>query len=169
MEKIASLLKERFPYVRFNIYLTRWFNQLTNHIYQTNNLIVEIDGDVLETAFYFLRERYPNTFLSPNQEMYDHYILSQETNLMVNRLHVDAPLLKVSENYFMPKLEKIIVDLVINDPVIFPVETAEIKNMIENALDVYEINYSTLFRYAEKRKAKQRLGDLKGLGEGEEK
>lgn len=169
MEEIAKLLKKKFPYVRFSIYPTQWIGSLSNHVYQTNNIVVEIDADVLEATFHFLKELFPNTFLSPEQEMYDYYILPQEENIIISRLHVDAPLNKIRENYYTPKLEKLIVDLVINDPVILPIGTAEVEIIITNALDTHNINYSTLTRYANKRNAKQRLGKLISLGGLKEK
>lgn len=164
MTELANLLQEKFPYVRFSIYPTQWIGNLSNHVYQTNNLIVEIDADVLDTAFHFLKEHVPNTFLSPEQKMYDYYILPQEENIIISRLHVDAPLNKIRENYYSPKLEKLIVDLVMNDPIIFPAGAAEVKTIITNALDIYNINYSTLTRYANKRNAKQKLDKLISSG-----
>ncbi len=157
MHEVAELLQERFPTVRFSIYPTQWIGNLTNHVYQTNNLVVEIDIDVLDAAFYFLREYFPNTFISPEQKMYDYYILPQEENIIINRLHVDAPLNKVSKNFYTPKLEKLLVDVAVNDPVILSIGAAEIKAIITNALDTYNINYSTLKRYATKRNAKRKL------------
>lgn len=169
MEKLASLLQERFPYAPFSIYSTRWIGNLSNHVYKTNNLVIEIDADILDATFHFLKEHFPNTFLSPEQKMYDYYILPQEENIIINRLHVDAPLNKIRANYHTPKLEKLIVDLVINDPIIFPIGVAEVKTIITNALEVYNINYSTLTRYANKRNAKQKLDKLISLGELTEK
>lgn len=164
MEELANLLQEKFPYVRFSIYPTKWFGNLSNHVYKTNNLVIEIDADALDAAFYFLKEHFPNTFLSPEQKMYDHYILPQEENIIINRLHVDAPLNKIRENYYTPKLEKLIIDLLINNPIIFPVGTAEVKTIITNALDTYNINYSTATRYANKRNARKKLDKLISLG-----
>lgn len=160
MDELAKLLQEKFPYIRFSMYLTKWLGSLTKHMFLTNNLVIEVDADVLDATFHFLKEHYPNTFLSPEQKMYDYYISSKEENIIINRLHVDAPLNKIRENYYTPKLEKLIIDLVINDPVIFPVGAAEIETMITNALDTYNINYSTLIRYANKRHTKQKLGKL---------
>lgn len=164
MEDLAKLLEEKFPYVRFSIYPTEWIGNLSNHIYMTNNLIVEIDADILNVTFHFLKEHFPTTFLSPDKKMYDYYILPQEENIIINRLHVDAPLNKVRKNYYTPKLEKLIIDLVINDPIILPLGDAEIKMILKNAINTYNINLSTLNRYANKRNAKEKLNKLISLG-----
>lgn len=83
---------------------------VATHLIQTNNLIVEIDADVLDAAFYFLKEQHPNTFLSPDQKMYNYYISPQEENVIVNQLHVDASLNKVNDNFYTPKLEKLLIE-----------------------------------------------------------
>ncbi|KFN93322.1 hypothetical protein TMUPMC115_0527 [Tetragenococcus muriaticus PMC-11-5] len=110
---------------------------------------------MLDAAFYFLQENFSNTFLSPDQEMYDYYVSAQEKNIIVTRLHFDAPLYKVNDNYYTPKLEKLIVDLLINDPVILPISYSEINTIIMNAIDTYSINFSTLARYAKKETVKK--------------
>ncbi len=164
MNELGDLLQEKFPYVNYSIYNTNWIGNLSNHLYQTNNIIVEIDADILDVVFYFLKENYPNTFLSPEQKMYDYYISPKEENIIVTRLYVDAPLNKVKNNYHTPKIEKLIVDLLINDPIIFPVGDAEIKTIILNATNKYNINYSTLNRYAKKRNAVNLLVQMKLTG-----
>lgn len=167
MSELAQLLQEKFPYVRFSIYPTQWIGNLTDHLYQTTNLIVEIDADVLDAAFYFLKEQYPNTFLSPDQKMYDFYISPKQENIIINRLLVDAPLNKVQENFYTPKLEKLLVDIVINDPVILPIGNAEIETIVSNAIDTYNINHSTLTRYANKRNVSRKINQLLPIeGEG---
>jgi len=164
MDEIARILQDKFPYVRFNIYLTSWINNLSKYIYQINNIVVETDIDVLDATFYFLRENFSNTFLSPNQEMYDYYILPEEENIIVTRLHVDAPLYKVNNNYHVPKLEKLIVDSLINDPIVLPLSSSEINTIIINAMDTYSINFSTLSRYAKKRNSQKKLDKLHLIG-----
>lgn len=42
--------------------------------------------------------------------MYNYYISPQEENTIVNQLHVDAPLNKVNNNFYTPKLEKLLIE-----------------------------------------------------------
>lgn len=165
MNEIANLLQIKFPYVNFCIYPTKWIGNLSNHIYRTDNIIIEIDADVLEASFHFLKERFPDTFLSPDQQIYDYYISPGNDNIIVTRLYVDAPLNKIKNNYYTPKLEKILIDLLINDPIIMPVGSSEINTILMNALDKYNVNFSTLNRYAQKRNAKKALEKLNLKGE----
>ncbi len=91
--------------------------------------------------------------------------LRKKKNIIVTRLHFDAPLYKVNDNYYTPKLEKLIVDLLINDPVILPISYSEINTIIMNAIDTYSINFSTLARYAKKKKKQsKRLNKLHLIG-----
>lgn len=160
MTELAQIIQEKFPYVNFSIYPTKCIGNLSSHVYQTDNIIVEIDADVLDSAFHFLKENFPNTFLSPEQMMYDYYISAKEKNIIVKRLHVDSPLNKIQNNYYTPKIEKLIIDLLINDPIILPIGASEIHTIIMNIVDTYSINYSTLNRYAKKRNAEKPLEKL---------
>lgn len=155
--RIANLLQTKFPYMNFSIYSTGWIGNLSNHMYQTNNLIIEIEIDTLNAAFHYLKERFPNTFVSPDQKMYDYYINPSEENIIVNRLYVDAPLNRFDGSFYTPKIEKLIVDLLVNNPIILPISSSEIQTIISTALDTYNINYSTLTRYANKRNVHQEL------------
>lgn len=168
MDEIANLLQENFPYVPFSIYPTKWIGAFSNHLYQTDNIVVEIDADVLDASFHFLKEKYPNTFLSPEQKIYDYYISPQEENIIVTRLYVDAPLNKIQNNFYTPKLEKVVIDLLISDPLIYPAGAFEVDTIIMNILNMYHINFSTLNRYARKRNAEKVLEKLRLTGGGAE-
>ncbi|WP_206856562.1 winged helix-turn-helix domain-containing protein [Candidatus Enterococcus mangumiae] len=157
---IANLLQTKFPYVDFSIYSTRYIGNLSNHVYQTNNLIIEIEIDTLDASFHFLKDQFPNTFVSPDQKMYDYYISPSEENIIINRLYVDAPLNKFDGNFYIPKIEKLIVDLLVNNPIILPISSAEIQTIISTILNTYNINYSTLTRYAKKRNVNQELKQI---------
>lgn len=61
------------------------------------------------------------------------------------------------------KIEKLIVDLLANNPIVFPVDPAEVQVIITTALTTYNINYSTLTRYAKKRNQYHRLKEIMSI------
>ena len=77
--------------------------------------------------------------------------------MIIERLYVDRPLNRRSVNYQIPKQEKLLVDLIVNDPMILPVGVSEVKKIIANALSKYNLNYSTILRYAKKRRVEKKL------------
>lgn len=168
IETISKSVQDRFPYAKFSIFSTQWLTNFSNHMYQSKNIILEVEIDVIDAVFHFLNEEFPNVFLLPDQKMYDYYISPQQENIIITRLYVDAPLSQIEGSYYIPRLEKLLVDLVINTPVILPISQSEIKTIITNVLEVYNINYSTLSRYAKKRGIEKRLVEF-NLSKGEEK
>lgn len=166
MKDLAQLIQEKYPYVNFSVYPTEWLSDFTEHIYQSKNIILEVDIDALSSVFHFVKERYPNVYLSPDKGIYDLYISPREENIIVNRLYVDAPLKRIRGNYYLPKLEKLVIDLIVNEPLILPVGVSEVKAIITNVCGKYNLNYSTLLRYAKKRHAEKKLASF-GLKESE--
>jgi hypothetical protein len=166
MQNLAQAIQAKYPYVNFSIYPTEWLSDLTEHVYQSRNIILEVDADALHSVFHYVKEQYPNVYLSPGKGIYDIYISPREENIIVNRLYVDAPLNRVEGNYHLPKLEKLLVDLIINEPIILPIGESEGKTVVANAREKYNVNYSTLLRYAKKRHIEKKLTSF-GLKESE--
>lgn len=166
MKALAQLIQEKYPYVNFSVYPTEWLADFTGHMYQSKNIILEVDIDALDSVFHFVKERYLNVYLSPDKGIYDLYISPREENIIVNRLYVDAPLNRIRGNYHLPKLEKLLIDLIVNEPIILPIGVSEVKTIITNARGKYNINYSTLLRYAKKRHAEKKMASF-GLKESE--
>lgn len=166
MKKLAQQIQAKYPYVNFSIYPTEWLSGLTEHVYQSRNIILEVDVDALNSVFHFVKEQYPNVYLRPDRGIYDLYISPSEENIIVNRLYVDAPLNRIEGNYHLPKLEKLLVELIINEPIILPVGESEVRTVVTNAREKYNINYSTLLRYAKKRHVEKKLTSF-GLKESE--
>ena len=78
--------------------------------------------------------------------------------LFVKSLVSEAPLQKVS-GVPMPTLEKLLVDI-LRDADFFYLQGSESERIIENAFSLYAINRSRLFRYADRRKAKEELSSI---------
>ncbi|WP_319995433.1 DUF6577 family protein [Trichococcus shcherbakoviae] len=157
MTELAEMIQEKYPYANFSVYPTEWLNDLADHIYLSKNVILEVDIDALKSVFHFLKQQYRNVYLNPDEKFYDLYISPQEENIILKRLYVDAPLNRINENYHIPKLEQLLVDIIINDPMILPIGASEVKKIITNAQDKYNLNYSTILRYAKKRHVEKKL------------
>lgn len=166
MIELAEMIQEKYPYANFSVYPTEWLSNLADHIYLSKNIILEVDNDALESVFHFLKQQYRNIYLDPDEKFYDLYISPQEENIILKRLYVDAPRNRINENYHIPKLEQLLVDLIINDPMILPIGASEVKKIIANARDKYNLNYSTIQRYAKKRRVEKALVPF-GLSEKE--
>lgn len=151
MKQLAKVIQTNHPATRFSIYSTEWLTRFSDFTYPYSNLIVDIEGKSMHAVYRSIQNSYSNVFLSPNETKYDYYISPKRENIIVNRLYVDAPLRRLDSFYYLPKLEKILVDLMINEPIILMLSKYETKQIITKIQTTYNINYSTFKRYAEKR------------------
>jgi hypothetical protein len=107
-----------------------------------------------------LTESNPRVFLQPDMNIFQLYINNSEENIIVSRLLFDSPLSKIDGNFYTPKIEKLIVDLLVNRPMILPISDEERKIIAQNMIDTYTINQSTLNRYATKRNAEKIIREM---------
>jgi hypothetical protein len=78
-------------------------------------------------------------------------IVSRENkSIIVWSLISQSPLMKVEEVQ-IPKMEKVIVDLVADDMLFAAYQAKELRTICENISDAFIINQSTLKRYAPRR------------------
>ena len=156
LKKIYKKVATRFPYSKISIWDTSWLSNYMVHQPLTNNIIVEVDKDVMVSAFAFLQEFKKNVFLNPNKHEMDTYIMTGQSNIIVNNLVVESPV-ELKEDICVPKIEKIIVDLFADNELFIMYQGAELVNIYESFFESFSINHSTLNRYATKRKVKERL------------
>ena len=119
---------------------------------------METDRDSTETVFNFLKDESRDVYLRPDKEMIYRYVDMDNRVLFVKSLVSEAPLQKVS-GVPMPTLEKLLVDI-LRDADFFYLQGSESERIIENAFNLYAVNRSRLFRYADRRKAKEELSSI---------
>lgn len=121
--------------------------------------IIEVEKDAAESIFYYIKERYKDVFLNPNEEIIQKYIAGKTECIIVKNLITESPLQEIYDVQ-TPTLEKILVDL-FSDRVTFAFYQGNEMNYIyENALRKYNVNITTLFRYAQRRGKKEELKDF---------
>lgn len=151
MKDLARLIQVNYPEVKFSIFTTEWLTRFSDYTYFYHNLVVDVEGQSLNNVFQLIKQHHSNVFLSPDETKYRYYLSPDQENIIVNRLHVDAPLNNIDSHYYVPKFEKLIVDLMINSPIILMISKHEMKHILTRAQEKHHINFSTLRRYAKKR------------------
>jgi len=122
-----------------------------------NFTILEIEKDACESAFNFLSQEYPGRiFLAPDRSIMERYVLPQPDSILVFRLVTESPGRDVKGIPF-PRLEKVLVDIFVEDDIFYFLQGEELVRIFENAFSSYWISERTLFRYARRRKASQKL------------
>jgi len=65
VEKLYSYLIKAYPDIQIDIWETSWIHDFMNHQPFNSFIIVEIDKEVLESAFYFLKEKRNSVYINP--------------------------------------------------------------------------------------------------------
>lgn len=161
-QKIYKSIVNQFPYTRVSIWETGWLANFMVHQPLNDLIIVEVDKEAMKPVFEFLYENKNNVYVSPNKIEIEKYLLSGRNNIVVNNLIKESPL-QLNRNIMVPKIEKIIVDLFANKNLFIMYQGKELVNIIEEIFKTYNINQSTLNRYATKRRVKDEIVDFCSL------
>jgi hypothetical protein len=122
----------------------------------TGNTIIEVDKDAVASVFSFLQESVKNVFLNPDKYEIETYMSTGRTNIIVKNLVAESQI-EMRENIIIPRIEKIMVDLFVEDQLYITYQGGELRNIYEAFFETFSINQSTLNRYATKRKVKERF------------
>jgi len=167
LKTIVSKLRNEFPYLTFCIWSTKWLLNFTQHLPMKYFTVVDTERDTEESVFYYLQDTRKDSgvFLNPDRDEVQKYLGSSENPLVVRPLISQSPLMKVNEVQ-VPKLEKIMVDLIADEVLFNAFQGKELKTIFSNITDDYDINLSTLKRYSLRRnKWDEVKRDLKGINE----
>ncbi|MDI6769245.1 MAG: hypothetical protein QMD04_06170 [Anaerolineales bacterium] len=159
-QELVSLnktIQEAFPYIQYLCWETRALHEFMVHQPGQNLFIVEAEKDVGESVFYHLSQQNPGrVFLDPDRLTMERYVLQQSDNILVSRLITQSPR-KTIHGLPYPKLEKILVDIFVDEEKYYFFQGEELVRILENAFSSYWISEITLFRYAGRRKASTKL------------
>ena len=149
-KKIYTTIHEKFPYASTCIWHTSTLNEFMVHQPGIFNLIVEVEKDVSESIFYFIKEKQKNVYLNPGPEIFHNYIAGKKDAIIVKNLISESPVQDIYE-VMTPTIEKILVDIYCDKVIYSTFQGKEMQNIFENAFEKYTVNLSTLHRYAFRR------------------
>ena len=158
-KKIYKSIVSQFPYTRVSIWETKWLANLMIHQPSNELIIVEVDKEAMKPVFEFLYENKNNVYVNPSKIEIEKYLLSGKNNIVINNLTKESPI-QINGDIMVPRIEKIIVDLFANKNLFFMYQGKELVNIIEEIFKTYNINQSTLNRYATKRRVKNEIVDF---------
>ena len=161
---INSILTDKFQIEDYCIWSSHWFNDLMIHQVLRNFIVVEVESSVSESLFYHLRDMgHKDTFLlllKADEVLLDRYVFETQNPIVITKIISKSPVKKIAQNgasMKVPKLEKLLVDLFCDDALLVAFKGASQQTIFENALTHYDINFKTLFAYAERRKKESAL------------
>jgi hypothetical protein len=152
---LYNRIKNRFPFIEICVWNTSWLDNFMNHQIYSSYIIFEVDKEVVSSVFNMLKEKKDRVYMNPKKEEVENYILS-ENAIIINPILKEAPV-QDRGNVKVSKLEKILVDLYFDKTLLIAYQGNEMKNIFKRTFEEYEINLTTLYRYARNRGIKDKI------------
>jgi predicted transcriptional regulator of viral defense system len=155
---LNEILKKQFPFADFCLWNSDVLMPFLHHIPNLNFIYVDVENDVAESAFHFLKNnQIKSIFFRPGKNDFNRYITGTEA-IIVRNLISESPL-QIVEKVQVPTLEKILVDIA-GDVEFDFMQGAEITYFYRNAMERNVINKRKLLRYASRRGRRQEVEHL---------
>jgi len=159
-QELGVILRENFPYAQYVLWETNVLHEFMTHQLGQRQIILEVEKDACEAVFNRLKEQPSvNAFLEPDKVTIERYITSSPDSILVLKLITQSPKFK-NDDISFARLEKILVDIFADKDRFLAFHGQELINIFENAFSMYWINTKTMFRYAGRRKATNRLEEF---------
>lgn len=155
LNNIKDKVNIKFPNLDFQIWENSFLNEFLNHQISENTIFIDVENGLYDFIYYYLAndENYV-VLVKPSKEDYYRY---QKNNIIVlDRLISESPKNKFCKYY--PALEKLIVDVVASKYI--DLEKKELISAINEINKKYQVNYSTLTRYAKRRNKYKKINEL---------
>lgn len=160
LRQVVHEVKTAFPYAEALIWETRLLHEFMLHQPGQIQLILETEKEATESIFNFLQGRFMGkVFLDPDRLTFERYILPLLESIVVTPLLTQIPSQKI-DGIATAKLEKILVDVFVDDAIFYVFHGDELVRIFETAFARYRISQKTVFRYAGRRKADQKVRDF---------
>lgn len=153
--KIAKKIANRFDKVKFCIWKTEWLNEFSQHQASRQIILIEIEKEFVESLYYALKDSFKNDlYLNPDAKVVNFYISESHNPVIIKKLITRSPIGRRTETrikFYTPLLEKILVDVFVEDKIFYFYQGSELMHIYENAISSYTINFTKLFGYAKRR------------------
>lgn len=159
MKSIYSKVQNEFPYTDVCIWDTSSLNEFMIHQPFKFYYILELEKEVTESIFYFLKESNFSVFLEPTSDIIEKYIPENKQIIIIKSLISEAPLLSIGR-IRTASIEKILVDIFCDDIIFSAQQGSEMRTIFETAFSKYTVNQSKMLRYANRRRKKENLIDF---------
>ena len=154
-------IKKTFPYVSYLIWETKILHEFMVHQPGQNHVNLETEKGTEDSVFNRLSDKYPGqTFLNPNRMTMERYVIQQPETFLISKLVTQTPMGKKISGVPYAKIEKILVDILVDDEKYYVFQGQELVSIFENVFANYWIDEKSLLRYAGRRNALPKLNQL---------
>lgn len=154
-------IKTEFPLIQFCVWPIRWVHEFMTHIPALNWTLIEVEKDISESVYSFLRVKQKDVYLNPDKTNMVQQVAYDNKAIIIKNLISQSPL-ETRKDVTFPTLEKILVDLYIEKGVFDAYQGNELKNIYREACQKYQINILRMKRYANRRNCWDRISKFLG-------
>ncbi|MBI9069725.1 MAG: hypothetical protein JEZ09_20680 [Salinivirgaceae bacterium] len=151
---IFNKLNSEFPFVEICIWNTKVLNEFMQHQPGNFQLIVEVEKEVTQSLFYFLKELKYLVFIEPTSDILDKYLPIDKEAIIIKSLVSESPTQLVN-GITTVSIEKLLIDIFCDDIIFSAQQGAEMRTIFNEAFSKYTINQSKMLRYASRRRKKE--------------
>ena len=156
VEEIIALIKDEFPLLDFSCWGTEQIKGFYHHLPSQFVTFVYADKDFLQALKDFMADNGYNTYLNPRKSETEKYVeLKNQTVILRPFISSREP-----KNLRLAKIEKILVDLLMETKRVNLMDMGECQKIISNIRLNYRINMAEMFDYAERRKIKEDMWNM---------
>jgi hypothetical protein len=159
--KLGKFVAQQFENIQFCLWETSWINEFSRHQSRKKLIIIEIEKEFIETLYYKLQDGFSyDLFLNPDEKTIEFYVSESPQPVIIKKLITRSPVVKRTEKkveLYIPKLEKLLVDLYSESKLFYFYQGAELTQIFENALKHYPLNYTTILSYAGRREKEEEI------------
>lgn len=151
---IYNKLKSEFPFVNICVWNTKILNEFMQHQPGNFQIIVEVEKEVTQSVFYFLKELNYPVFIEPTIDIIEKYLPTNKEVIIIKSLVSESPL-QENGKIRTVTIEKLLVD-VFSDTIFFAAQQgAELRIIFQEAFNKYTVNQSKMLRYASRRRKRE--------------
>ena len=153
--KIGKHIAGAFPFVKVSVFDGQVLADFQHHISTNNIIYIEVEREVMESVFHWLKSEGYIAYLNPNKDfVYDNIDISKDA-IIVKSLISESPLTEI-RGIQTPRIEKILVDILCDSDMDY-LHGSEWNYIFEHVMNTYSLNRSALLRYASRRNAKNKI------------
>ncbi|MDO9577354.1 MAG: hypothetical protein Q7J16_05675 [Candidatus Cloacimonadales bacterium] len=157
LKRIFSAVKRENFSDNICIWSSACYNEFMIHQPMRNIIILEVDSDILETVYFFLKDHiYKKVYLQPDENQMLNYAMEEQEPVILLPFISRSPI-TIHEKISTPALEKILVDAFVASKLLYWIQGKELSNIYEGAYNKYQLNFTTLASYARRRGAEAKL------------
>ncbi len=156
-KRIFKIVRRRNISENLCLWSTEWLHSFMVQQPTNKVIILEVNAEAIESVYYFMKDNvYKKIYMTPNLVLLQNYALEDTEPVIISKFITRSPVWDYKK-VIIPKLEKILVDVFVEDKKFFWLQGKELINIFKSSIEQNHINYSIMLNYASRREVKEKL------------